>query len=183
MKVRLLLLFCWILSSSVIKTTASRPVFGVRVAIGANSTVTSFVCYLDNGYSLSRPKNVDAETFVKIVTGYWPSVYNPKRIDLFKEHNIDCAIYTDSITLKPVLGCLPIDSLWKIHFGTYPFNGISEMGWSNKYHRPSPKQEQFLFNRYGVRQIDSDYFLDSSFWMIMNDVTDKDWIKNYKSLY
>ena len=182
MKLRLLLLAFWVISSSIVRLPEKRPVFGVNVAIGANSTVTSFVCYLHNGYTLSQKRIVDAKTFVKIVTGFWPSVYNPARKDFFKENDINCAILTDSITLKPVLGCVPIDSLWKIHFGTYPFTSNAEIGWSNKYHRPSPKQEQFLYNHYGIRQIDSDYFLDTNFWKIMHDVVDEKWIANYKSL-
>ena len=182
MKLKLLLLLCWVISSSIIKSPTARPIFGVNVAIGANSSLTTFMCYMYNGYSISQKKIVDTPTFVKIVSGFWPSVYNPKRIDYFKENNIDCAILTDSITLKPVVGCVPIDSLWKIHFGTYPFNNNSDLGWSNKYHRPSPKQEQFLYNNYGIRQIDADYFLDTNFWKIMHDVTDEDWIANYKSL-
>jgi len=160
----------------------ARPVFGVKVSIGTNSQITSFVCFLNNGRVLTKKRIVDQETFVKIVSGYWPSVYNPKRIDYFKEHNINCAIFMDSITLKPMVGCVPIDSLWKIRFSTYPYKHNTERGWSNKYHKPSPGQEQYLYNRYGIRHIDGDYFLDTSFWMLMEDVTDSSWIANYRAI-
>ena len=113
---RLLLFIIWIISSSVIWQTTSRPVFGVRVSIGANSQITSYVCYLYNGRTLNRKRIVDKASFVKIVTGHWPSIYNPQRIDFFKENNIDCALLTDSITMKKVVGCVPMDSLWKIRF-------------------------------------------------------------------
>ena len=179
----LLLLMCWVLSVSIILPSSAKAVFGVKVSIGANSEVTSYVCYLYDGRYLTQKKMVDKESFVKIVSGHWPSIYNPKRIDYFEEHNIDCSILTDPITRKTSLGCAPFDSLWKIHFATYPFQTNSEKGWGNKYHRPSPKQEVYLYNRYGVRRIDADYFLDTNFWMILNDVTDPDWIQNYKSLH
>lgn len=179
---RISLFLCWILSASVLYIPPVYPVFGVKVSIGANSQITSFVCYLNNGRVLSKKRVVDRDTFVKIVSGYWPSVYNPKRIDFFKENNIDCALILDSITLKPVVGCVPMDSLWKIRFSTYPFKHNPELGWSNKYHKPSPGQEQYLFNRYGVRNVDAEYFLDTSFWMLMNDVTDTDWILNYSAI-
>ncbi len=183
MKLVLLLLMCWFISVSVKEPISPRAVFGVKVSIGANSEVTSYVCYLYDGRTLSQKKMVDKESFVKIVSGHWPSIYNPKRQDYFEEHNIDCSILVDPITRKTSLGCAPFDSLWKIHFGTYPFQNNSEPGWGNKYHRPSPKQEKYLFNRYGIRRIEADYFLDTNFWMILNDVTDQDWINNYKSLY
>ena len=144
---RISLFICWILSSSILYMPPARPVFGVKVSIGANSQITSFVCYLNNGRVLTKKRVVDRETFVKIVSGYWPSIYNPKRIDYFKENNINCALITDSITLKPVVGCVPMDSLWKIRFSTYPFKHNPDLGWSNKYHKPSPGQEQYLFKQ------------------------------------
>jgi hypothetical protein len=56
------------------------------------------------------------------------------------------------------------------------------MGWSNKLHKPAPKQEVFLYNNYNIKQIDADFFLDTNFWKLMNDVIDPVWINNYKSL-
>ncbi len=179
---RLLLFIIWIISSSVIWQTTSRPVFGVRVSIGANSQITSYVCYLYNGRTLNRKRIVDKASFVKIVTGHWPSIYNPQRIDLFKENNIDCALLTDSITMKKVVGCVPMDSLWKIRFSIFPFVHNSDIGWSNKYNKPSQGQEKYLSKRYGIDHIDGDYFLDTNFWKIMQDVVDPIWVNNYKSI-
>ena len=179
----LLLICIWLVSASVIRMEAVRPVFGVNVSIGANSQITSFVCYLYNGRVLTQKKIVDKETFVKIVSGVWPSVYNPKRIDYFEQNEIDCSMITDSITEKKIVGCLPMDSLWKIRFSTYPFQHKSELGWSNKYYKPSPNQEKYLSERYGISHIDGDYFLDTNFWQLLKDVIDVDWIKNYKSIH
>ena len=161
----------------------SRPVFGVNVAIGANSKITTFVCYVNNGRVLTKKKLMDSDTFVKIASGYWPSVYNPLRKDYFEENNIDCSLLTDEITQKKIVGCVPIDSLWKIRFATYPFKHNTTVGWSNKYNKPSPGQEKYLFNRYGINHIDGDYFIDTSFWLLMKDVTDPQWIANYKSIH
>ena len=78
--------------------------------------------------------------------------------------------------------CPPLDSLWKIRFATYPFKHKTDIGWSNKYHKPAPRQEKYLFERYGVDHIDSKFFLDTNFWRLLRDVNDPNWIKNYKSL-
>ena len=180
---RIVLLIVWIISSSIVWNVSSKPVFGVRVSIGANSQITSYVCYLYDGRTLNNKKIVDRTSFVKIVTGHWPSIYNPKRVDFFKENNIDCALITDSITLKKVVGCVPMEELWKIRFSTYPYVHNTEEGWSNKYHKPSPGQEKYLSKRYGIDHIDGDYFLDTNFWKLMQDVVDPLWVDNYKSIH
>ena len=159
-----------------------RPVFGVKVSIAPNSQITTFVCYNYNGRNLTNKRVLDKDTFVKFVSGHWPSIYNPYRKDYFKEHNIDCALIKDPMTNKDVVGCVPIDSLWKIRFSTYPFQHNTDRGWSNKYHKPSPLQEIYLSNQYGIHHIDGDFFLDTNFWKIMIDVSDPVWIANYKAL-
>lgn len=175
-------IFIWLICSSVHYEPSSRAVFGVRVSIGANSQITTFACYLDNGRVLSNKRIVDKETFIKIASGYWPSPYNPTRKNLFEEHNLDCNVVVDPETRQKFPYCVPLDSLWKIRFATYPFRGRTEMGWSNKLHKPSPEQEKFIFDRYGVRQVDGDFFMDTSFWLLLHDVIDTNWIYNYRSL-
>ena len=179
---RVLLLFVWLISSSVVKMNTATPVFGVRVSIGANSQINTFVCFLNNGRVLTKKKIFDKESFIKIISGYWPSIYNPHRINYFEENNIGCGVEIDSITTKPISLCNPFDSLWKIRFSTYPFQHNTEMGWSNKMHKPSSKQEIYLYDRYNVGYVDADFFLDTNFWRILRDVEDTAWIDNYKSL-
>ena len=178
----ILLIVIWLLSSSIYRPPIDYPVFGVKVSMGPNSQLMQYVCFMSDGYVLKQQRIVDKESFVKIISGYWPSPYNPKRINYFEEHNIDCSVIVDSITRKAGIGCVPLDSLWKIRYTTYPFRHNPDMGWSNKYHRPSPGQEVYLYQRYGVRNVDANYFIDSSFWMLMNDVMDPQWIANYKAI-
>ena len=132
---------------------------------------------------MNRKRIVDKKTFIKIVSGEWPSIYNPNRIDLFKENNISLTVKTDSSTLKEYLDCVSLDSLWKIRFSTYPFIYNNEMGWSNKLFKPSPNQEIYLKERYNIDHIDGEYFLDTNFWLLLTDVVDTNWIKNYKSIH
>lgn len=172
----------WIICSSIHYEPHHRGVFGVRISFGSNSEITSFVCYLHNGRTLTNKRIVDKETFIKIVSGYWPSPYNPKQKNIFKEQNLDCDAIVNSETLETFPYCIPLDSLWKIRFSVYPYREKAEYGWSNKLFKPSSKQEKYIFNRYGVRQIDGDYFMDTSLWLLLHDVLDTNWISNYKSL-
>lgn len=163
-------------------TELARGIFGVRVAFQANSAYTTYVCFLDNGRVLTHKRVVSQDEFVKIVSGYWPSIYNPKRINYFQERTLACGVAVDSFSLKTSTYCPSFDSLWKIRFSTYPFRTSAEPGWSNKLHKPAPAQEIFLYNNYNIKQIDADFFLDTNFWKLLNDVVDTSWINNYKSL-
>jgi hypothetical protein len=160
----------------------ARAVFGVRVSIGANSQKCTNVCYLDNGRVLAKKKIYDEQSFIKVASGEWPSIYNPNRINFFEENNVSCGMVFDSTTYKNVGICNPLDSLWKIRFGTYPFKHRVDLGWSNKYHKPSPMQEKYIYDRYNVYHVDTEFFLDTNFWRLLQDVKDTSWIRNYKSL-
>ena len=116
------LLIVWFTCSSVNYSTNVHPAFGVRISIGANSQLTTFVCFLNNGRTLTHKKVMDKGTFIKTISGFWPSIYNPKRVNYFKENNIDCDVFVDSNTMQKIPTCVPFDSLWKIRFSTYPFS-------------------------------------------------------------
>lgn len=179
---RLGILLIWLISCSVNYAPRAEPVFGVRVSIGSNSRLCTYVCYLYNGRVLTNKRIVDEQTFIKIVSGEWPSIYNPNRLNYFEENSVSCGMITDSIAQEKQGYCPPLDSLWKIRFATYPFKHRTDMGWSNKYHKPAPQQEKYLYDRYDVEHVDSKFFLDTNFWRLLRDVKDTNWIKNYKSL-
>lgn len=179
---RIALIFIWLITSSIMLKQTSKGIFGVRVSIGANSQINTFVCFLDNGRVLTKKQYFDRKSFIKIVSGYWPSIYNPDRINFFEENNIFCGTLKDSITKIETSTCVPFDSLWKIRFSTYPFQHNFEMGWSNRLHKPSLKQEKYLFDNYDVGYVDSDFFIDTNFWKLIKDVQDNDWIRSYKAL-
>ncbi len=179
---RLLLIVVWILSSSILLENKVRPVFGVRVSIGTNSTINTYACFIDNGRVITQKRFFDEQSFIKIVSGHWPSIYNPKRINYFEVNNIGCGVVKDSITLKDIPYCEPFKTLWKIRFAKYPFRGNGDIGWSKKLHKPSLNQEKYLYDRYGVRSVDANFFVDTSFWMLLKDVQDSSWIRNYENL-
>ncbi len=184
---RLLLVMSWIVAASfasserITSTERAKGCFGVRVSLGSNGNICTYACWLDNGRTLTNKRIVDRESFIKIVSGEWPSVYNPDRINYFEENGIDGGIRFDSSRWKEVTYCEPLDSLWKIRFATYPFQHNTEMGWSNKYHKPSPKQELYIYERYDVENVDLNFFLDTNFWRLLKDVSDTNWIKDYRS--
>ena len=150
---RFSIILSWLVCSSVTFDqyyAYSNPVFGARVAIGSNSKLTTYACFLYNGRVLTKKRIVDKETFVKFVSGHWPSIYNPNRINYFELNNIPGGIMVDSTTNEEFAFCPALDSLWKIRYTTYPFRNGSGRGWSNKFMKPSPEQEIHINDRYGV---------------------------------
>jgi hypothetical protein len=174
----------WFIASSVLWEPAPAPrgIFGVRISFQSNSLLTTYVCYIDNGRSYAYKKILTEKEFIYYASGKWPSIYNPEKRNLFEERNLSCGIYTDSFSNKETEYCIPLDSLWKIRFSSYPFRPSNEMGWSPRLMRPSEKQELYLYQNYGVRNVDIDFFVDSAFWQLLSDVQDTMWIANYKSL-
>lgn len=179
---RMLLILCWIVTASVVPNATLKPVFGVQVRFQSGTNMFALVAFLDDGRELTHKKILTTDDFVRIASGYWPSIYNPTRENLFMKNKIPCGMYNDSINLKPFPVCIPVDSLWKLRFSDFPFNTSSERGWSGNLTKPSDKQALYLRDNYHVDNVDMNYFLDTNFWKILRDVQDSSWIANYKAL-
>lgn len=173
----------WILFCSAHYRFETRPAFGVQVAFQTQSQMYTLLVYINNGRSLTHKKHITKEEFIRYATGSWPSIYNPKRENLFVKHGLEnCGLYKDSITGKEIPYCFPLDSIWKIRFAEFPFNYSAEKGWSNDARKPSHKQERYLYDTYGVYNIDLNFFVDTSFWKILRDVQDPNWISTYRAM-
>lgn len=172
----------WFCSSSVVYISEVRPVFGVQVNMQANSQLISIVAYIHNGRALTNKKILTKDEFVRYASGFWPSVYNPQKKNLFIEQDIPCGLEKDPITNKSIPLCFPMDSLWKIRYSDYPFRNNDEKGWSAELFKPSSNQAVYLYKNYGIYDIDFSYFIDTNFWKILKDVQNPDWIRNYRSI-
>ena len=178
----MLLVFCWFISSSFMLVNQPHPAFGLKISFQSTGVLTSYIAYIDNGRTHTHLKILTETEFIKIASGHWPSIYNPTRRNYFAEHNYQCGVLKDSFTLKDYTYCIPLDSLWKLHFQKNPLDITKGNGWSNKPFNPSLSQELFLSTNYGVKHIDSEYFLDSNMWKILGDVQKTEWIEKYKYL-
>ncbi len=179
---RWLLLISWFMFSSVLFAPAGRGTFGVCVSYQATGKVTTYIACMNNGGRYSQRRTLLEDEFVKYASGYWPSIYNPERENLFAKEELSCGVIIDSINRKQYPYCSPMDSLWKIRFRDYPWQGRQEPGWSNKNYRPSSGQEKYLYKEFGIYNIDRDFFIDTNFWKLLRSVNDKEWINHYKNL-
>lgn len=161
----------------------SKPIFGVHVNFQHSNVFYSFFAYIQYGDNQTHYKLLDRNTFIQYASGNWPSVYNPNKENLFEKYDVACGMYMDkSVMTKPYPYCFPVDSLWKLKYGEYPFMDKTGHGWAGKKTDVSDRQQKYLKENYNVANINVDPFLDTNMWKILHDVRDSMWIENYKML-
>jgi hypothetical protein len=177
------IVIAWFLFCSVHSRVETKPAFAVQVAFQTQSQMYTLLVYINNGRTLTNKKYITKDEFIRFATGNWPSIYNPKRLNFLSLNNIpNCGLIKDSITGKEIPYCASLDSIWKIRWSDFPFNFGKDTGWAGETRKPSNKQARYLYDTYGVYNIDLNFFEDTSFWKIMRDVQDPVWIENYKAM-
>ncbi len=169
-------------TSSAPAPVPGRPVFGVCISQQANGSVYTYIAYIQTANGRHSKRRLLEDEFVKYASGYWPSIYNPKKEDFFSDQGLHCGVVFDSSIWKEYPLCSPMDSLWKIRFKGFPFRNKNEDGWANKDFRPSPKQEQYLYKEFGIKNIDRDFFVDTNLWKLLRCCSNPKWIDQYKSM-
>jgi hypothetical protein len=169
-------------SFSIEKPPTFKYVFGARISTGSNSQMVSYIAmkYSEDGILRGTRVYTSKDEFIKVLSGYWPSPFNPNKIDYFKQNKVMGGVFVNDTIRAEVGYCPALDSLWKIRFSDWPYQGRNEPGWSLNRTRPSLKQEEYLVKRYNIKQFDFDYIVDTNFWNLLYDVTDSTWIENYK---
>lgn len=153
--------------------------FGVKIGILPTGKLTEYAVFFYRDNRFIGKHSISKEELVKIGTGKWPIPKTNKFHDFFKENGF----YSDTLNNGEIIDYgAAFDSLWKVRFTEHPFNQGLSSGWSQGDFRPSNKQQAYIYHRYGVRGYDQDYFSDTSFFKLLKDVMDSEWIKHYKSL-
>lgn len=158
-------------------------VFGVRISMGANSQLVSFVAirYSYDGI-LREKKNYNKSEFIRVLSGDWPSIFNPSRKNLLIENGIEGGVFYNDTIKQSFPYCPIFDSLWKLRYSDYPMRNSAEKGWSKGLYKPSNAQEQFLAQTYHFKQMDFEYIIDTNFWNLLRDASTPKWVDSYKSL-
>ncbi len=172
------------LTTSIHFNVATRTIFAIRVSPQATGEMISILAFFNNGTNNSYKKTLSFREFCFYASGTWPSVYNRNRINLFDLNGVDGGVLIDEFSNKPQHPyCPAIDSLWKLRFDRYPYKGKElEKGWSMDKWMPGERQMKYLTTEYNIGNIDNHYFADTNFWKVLRDVTDPEWIDNYRYL-
>lgn len=171
------------MTSSQANTHKKVPVhisFGVRIGLLATGKLTQYalVYYRDNKLISTQP--ISLTRLLKIGSGEWPVPNSATFHNYFKQNNIK----NDTLKSGEIVNFqAAFDSLWKIQFPVYPYNHQRGLGWSTGDAKPSLKQQAYIYNRYGVRGYDQQYYADTSFFKLLKDVVNPTWIDHYKALH
>lgn len=156
--------------------------FGVKIGILPTGDLTQFaIMHYRNGRFVNT-QPVTVQNLVNIGMGKWPVPQTNKFHNFFKEQgllDLQIEALPEGVDIDFTAA---FDSLWKIRFDEHPFTPAKGKGWSNGKARPSLKQQEFIFSTYGVRGYDQAYFSDTSFFKLLRDVLNPEWIQHYKSL-
>lgn len=183
--VKFLVFSCLILFFSMAKNQQeeARPVWGVAFGYNQMNDYYHLVAYQKIGENLVNKRILRRDEFIYYFSGFYPSKYNPKRINYFDKYDIWGGIFVDSVYGDKIPYCPALDSLWKVRYSEFPaLDGTEHFGWSNDKLNPSPAQMQYLRERYHIKDINNEYIFDENFIQLLKDVTDSLWIQNYKAI-
>lgn len=156
-----------------------RTSFGVKIGLLPTGELTQYALVYFKDNKLLSIQGIPLNQLVKIGQGEWPLPRTTFFYNYFQENGL----YDDTLEDGSILDYgAAFDSLWKIRFPEHPFDPKAGKGWSNGEFRPSLSQQKYIYDRYGCRCYDQDYFVDTSFFRLLKDVMDEDWIAQYKSL-
>jgi hypothetical protein len=159
-----------------------KGVFALKIGLQGTGKLYTLHAFINNQGRLTHQKILSTEEFIRFASGFWPSIYNPKKIDYFKTNQINCGITTDVSNITTYSYCVPLDSVWKVKFIYYPFSNNPETGWAKGTYGPSENQFQYLKERYKLENFENSYISDEYLWLFLKDIQDINWINNYKSL-
>lgn len=159
---------------------ATRVTLGVKVGMLPSGGLYQFALVYYKGGRIASIQPVTKDRMIKVGAGKWPIPGTHKFHNFFAEQEM----YVFPDDTQEVFNIeASIDSLWKVRFSDHPFTEGHDEGWSQGDFRPSLKQQKYIYDRYGVRGYDQDYFVDSSFFKLLKDVQDPAWIKAYRSMH
>jgi hypothetical protein len=180
----ILILGTFVLFTSTEKQSSVRHnvTFGVKIGIMPTGSLVQLAIFHYRGGKAASVQPISKTEFFKIGSGQWPLPKSRAAHDFFEEQGLNDLHKYDSLAEPPIDINAALDSLWKIRYQEHPFKAKLGKGWSNGRFRPSNKQQAYIYNTYGVRGYDQDYFSDTAFFQLMRDVVNPEWITNYKSL-
>lgn len=153
--------------------------FGVKIGLLPTGKITQYaVIFYKNGQEIRR-QPIHLNKLIKICSGEYPLPRSNSFVDLFEENGLQNDTLSDGTIVDFAAA---FDSLWKVRFEAHPYDHQLGEGWSQGEIRPSLKQQAYIYDRYGVRGYDQEYFKDSSFFQLLKDVVDPEWIANYRVL-
>jgi hypothetical protein len=183
MKKYILISALWVLTTALIqseKKSDTIGMFSLKIALQADGSLFQLYAYCKNGERITNKRLLTEQEFIQYSTGNWPSAYNPERTNFLQKYNLNCGFIVDEFSRQQLFGCMPLDSLWKIRYASYPYHGVMESGWAGTENGPTEGQLNYLKDRYNVSNLNLNEFADTNLYKLLHDVMDSSWVAQYK---
>lgn len=161
-------------------TGQKKTVFGIGLFTSAHSSLITYAILTLRDSTVTNALVVSEEQFMYQAMGYYPSLANIKKENLFIKNGVDsCFLVVNE--LDKVIGyyAKPFCDLWKIRFYEHPMQ-FDMKGWSQGRIKPSAYQIKFLYELYGVNNVLTQYFYGDNLFKLLRDVQDPAWVNSYK---
>ena len=163
---------------------AQTPPIQTHLAIGLftsdHSQMITFAFLQTRDGKIIGSRIVREIEFMYAAMGYWPNMCNRAKENLFEKNGID-SCFLDTNDAGKISGwyAQPFQDLWKIRFFENPYL-YDQPGWSQGRITPSFVQREFIFERYGIDNILTQYFYGDTLYKLLRDVQSPEWISSYR---
>lgn len=155
---------------------ATKSYFGILASISAVGYDMTYVIITEEADGSKYHKHITRQDFVYIAQGKWRMKPNVAQENLFEKYSIPWG-YDE----RNRLHCPLLDTIWKIRYRELP-NKRGSFGWANDTYMPSAAQQIFLYENFGVYNINNDFFEGEKMWKLFQSLTSEEWKAMYKSL-
>jgi hypothetical protein len=154
----------------------SKSYFGILLSTTTMGYDMTFAVITEEADGRKSHKHITRQEFVYIAQGQWRLKPNFQQENLFEKYGIPWG-YDD----RNRLHCPILDSLWKVRYREFPYIRGS-FGWANDVYMPSAEQQLYLFENFGVYNVNNNFFEGDNMWKLLQSLTSEEWKAMYKSL-
>ncbi|MFK8044310.1 MAG: hypothetical protein AB8B72_02355 [Crocinitomicaceae bacterium] len=157
--------------------------FAIGLMPGGNNSLLSFAIVTYSGGTYIGTKRLSEQQFMFFALGYWPTRANPNKENLFKKNGIRGVELTyDDFGKVNGYTKGPIFQLWRIKYMSHPARRDLPSGWSQSPYMPSKSQAIYLYETYGVLNVNTHFFVGEKLFQLLKDVQDPTWVSAYQAI-
>lgn len=173
----------WLVVIASITYAQNRNQFAIGLVPNANNGLISFAIITRVGGNYVTTQYLSMQQFMYYSLGYWPSKANIDKENLYVKNGIKGVELTyDDFGKVNGFTSGPIDHLWRLKYQSHPMRRDMPAGWSQSPYNPSENQAKYLFERYGVLNVNTHYFVGDKLFQLLKDVQDPNWVSAYQAL-
>lgn len=157
--------------------------FAIGLMPSANNSLISFAIVTKSGGTYLGTNQISQQQFMFYALGYWPTRANTQKENLFSKNGItDVQLTYDDLGKVTGYTLGPIYDLWRIKYQSHPMNRNMPSGWSQSPYNPNQNQAIYLFEKYGVLNVNTHYFVGEKLFQLLKDVQDPNWVSAYQAI-